>query len=134
MRSNAKLLEACELLLTEARGLGHDVSPFLPGGHPFAQRTACRDAGQAVAWRDAEDRADRLEHSADAEAGIRRALEADDPMMVKAIARKAHARGWAEVATMGIDVELLQEVSHFEQLNSPKGRRGDERRLFRWSV
>jgi hypothetical protein len=45
MRSNAKLLEACELLLTEARGLGHDVSPFLPGGYPFAQRTACRGCG-----------------------------------------------------------------------------------------
>jgi hypothetical protein len=29
---------------------------------------------------------------------MRRALEADDRMMVKAIARSAHTRGWAEVA------------------------------------
>ena len=65
---------------------------------------------------------------------MRRALEADDRMMVKAIARRAHTRGWAEVATMGIEVELLQEVSRLEQLSSPQGSRRDQRRLFRWSV
>jgi hypothetical protein len=65
---------------------------------------------------------------------MRQSLEAGDRTMVKAIARRAHTRGWAEVATMEVDVELLREVSRLEQLSSPQGRRRDQRRLFRWSV
>lgn len=65
---------------------------------------------------------------------MRCSLEAGDRTMVKAIARKAHTRGWAEVATMGVDVDLLREVSRLEQLSSPQGRRRDQRRLFRWSL
>jgi hypothetical protein len=51
--------------------------------------------------------------------------------MAKAITRKAHTRGWAEVATMGVDVDLLREVSRLEELSSRQGRRRDQRRLFR---
>jgi hypothetical protein len=65
---------------------------------------------------------------------MRRALEADDRMMVKAIARRAHTCGWADVATMSVDVDLLREVSRLEELSSPQGRRRDQRRLFRWFV
>jgi hypothetical protein len=65
---------------------------------------------------------------------MRRSLEAGDRTMVKATARRAHTRGWAEVATLGVDVELLQQVSRLEELSSSQGRRRDQRRLFRWSV
>jgi hypothetical protein len=43
-------------------------------------------------------------------------------------------RGWADIATLGVDIELLREVSRLEELNSRQGRRRDQRRLFRWSV
>ena len=100
----------------------------------FGSAPAASDGASIIAFRDAQDRAERLEHREEAEAAMRRALEADDRMMVTAIARKAHARGWAEVATLGVDVELVQQVSRLEQLSSPQGRRRDQRRLFRWSV
>jgi hypothetical protein len=32
---------------------------------------------------------------------MRRAIEANDRMMIRAIARQAHANGWVEVATAG---------------------------------
>jgi hypothetical protein len=63
---------------------------------------------------------------------MRRSLEAGDRTMVKAIARRAHTRGWAEIATMGVDVDVLREVSRLEEMTSPQGRRRDQRRLFRW--
>jgi hypothetical protein len=65
----------------------------------------------AIAFRDAQDRAEQLEHRDEAEVAMRRSLDARDRTMVNAIARKAHTRGWAEVATMGVDLELLQDVS-----------------------
>jgi hypothetical protein len=63
-----------------------------------------------------------------------RALETGDTTMVKAIIRRAHSRGWAEVAMAGVDRELLIEVSRLEELTSPRGRGTSTRRMFRWSV
>jgi hypothetical protein len=100
----------------------------------FGSAPAMSDGAATIAFRDAQDRAERLEQRDQAEAAMHRSLEAGDRTMVKAIARRAHIRGWAEVATMGVDVELLREVSGLEQLSSPRGRRRDQRRLFRWSV
>ena len=59
----------------------------------------------------AEARADQIGDEPEAKRQIRRALESDDAMLVKAIARKAHQAGWASVATLGVDVELLRELS-----------------------
>lgn len=87
----------------------------------FGSAPANREGASIIAFRDAQDRAERLEHREEAEAAMRRALETDDPMMVTAIARKAHTQGWAEIATLGVDVELLGEVSRLEQLSSPAG-------------
>jgi DNA repair exonuclease SbcCD ATPase subunit len=100
----------------------------------FGSAPASSDGASIIAFRDAEDRAERLQHRDEAAAAMRRSLETGDRTMVKAIARKAHTRGWADVATMGADVDLLREVSRLEGLSSRQGRRRDQRRLFRWSV
>ncbi len=100
----------------------------------FGSAPASSDGAAIIAFRDAQDRPERLEHRDEAEAAMRGSLEAGDRTMVQAIARKAHTRGWAEVATMGVDVDLLREVSRLEQLSSPQGRRRDQRRLFRWAL
>jgi hypothetical protein len=100
----------------------------------FGSAPAPSDGAATIAFRDAQDRAERLEHRDETEAAMRRALETGDRTMVKAIARRAHTRGWAEVATMGVDIDLLREVSRLEELSSRQGRRRDQRRLFRWSA
>jgi hypothetical protein len=97
------------------------------GTSAFDSAPAACDGASFIAFRDAQDRAERLEHRDEAEATMRRSLEAGDRTMVKAIARRAHTR-------VGVDVDLLREVGRLEQLSSPQGRRRDQRRLFRWSV
>jgi hypothetical protein len=54
--------------------------------------------------------------------------------MVQAVSRLAHERRWVDVATIGVDRELLDELSRLDDLASSRGRRNMKQRMFRWRL
>jgi hypothetical protein len=79
-------------------------------------------------------RAAVIDNKHDAELELRRALGSGDTQMAQAIRRLAHERGGAEVATIGVDRELLSELSRLEDLTSLRGRQNIKQRMFRWHL
>jgi hypothetical protein len=91
------------------------------------------DRAKLIAWRDATSRAAAIDNKQDAERELRQALESDR-QLVQAISWLAHERGWAEVATLGVDRELLSEHSGLEALTGTRGRRNVMQRMLRWRI
>lgn len=96
--------------------------------------SAPSDGAKLVAWRDAASRAAAIDNKQDAERELRRVLGSGDTQMVRALSRLAHERGWAGVAAIGVDRELLNELFRLEQLTATRGRRNIKQRMFRWRL
>jgi hypothetical protein len=100
-------------------------------------RAACfgrapRDPERLVAWRDSRDRAEALTDKQTADQQMRKALDADDELLAKAIAETAHDRGWGrQVSLRAVPVELLAALSELER---PPNNRQRTHEIFRWNL
>lgn len=75
-----------------------------------------------ISFRDAQDRAERVEAPAEAERIMKRAILSDDPILATAIMRRAITQGWDSVYAMYADehpdvgehVKDLAQISRYE--------------------
>jgi len=75
-----------------------------------------KDPAKLMAWRDARDRAARLDDSHDAEHALRQALEVGDSEQAEAIVSHAYEKGWGNVwrahPDLAAGVDRLARVRH----------------------
>lgn len=91
-------------------------------------------AAGLVAHRDAVDRAQRLDRADEARASMRHAIETGDRQLARAIAARAHDRGWVDVVEQwgqhGGSIELAYLLADLEGDLQRRRRAGS----FRWIV
>jgi hypothetical protein len=100
-------------------------------------RVACFGAApgggdKLLAYRDARDRAGAITDKQVGDQQIRRALDAGDELLAKAIAEHAHDMGWNWVATRAVPLELLGALAELERPRNARHER--TRETFRWHL
>jgi hypothetical protein len=90
-----------------------------------------------TAYRDAVDRASKLERPSEAQESIRAAIETGDRELARAIAAKAHDQGWVDVVRAWGDaggrIEFAQLLAEMDAGRKRSGR-GRGLGSLRWSV
>jgi hypothetical protein len=100
-------------------------------------RVACFGAApgsgdKLLAYRDARDRATAITDKQVCDQQVRRALDAGDELLAKAIAEHAHDMHWNQVATRAVPLELLRALAELERPRNARHER--TREMFRWHL
>jgi hypothetical protein len=100
-------------------------------------RVACFGAApgsgdKLLAYRDARDRAAAITDKQVGDQQLRRALDAGDELLAKAIAEHAHDMHWDRVATRAVPLELVRALAELERPRTARHER--TREMFRWHL